>query len=92
MDTSLVQKIRSALRISTSAYDAEISDLLDATKVDLQIAGINADFSNPLVLRAATVYCKANFGSNPDSERLQQSYESLKTYMSLDDDFLSQGA
>lgn len=88
MDSTIVQKTRNALRITTDAYDSEITDLLSAAQADLGIAGINVDFTNPLVLRAAIVYCKANFGSNPDSDRLQQSYESLKTYMSLDDEFL----
>jgi hypothetical protein len=83
--------VRAALRISgTTLYDSEIDDLIAAAKADLQLAGILAAKivdTDPLVRRAIVVYCKANFGSNEDAERLALSYESLKISLALSADY-----
>jgi len=40
---ALKDDIKTALRISNSAYDTEIDDLIDAAKTDLLLSGVNAN-------------------------------------------------
>lgn len=86
---ALIDDIKTALRISNTAYDTEIQDLIDTCKADLQLCGLLVvDETDPLIKRAITVYVKANFGwDNPDSEKLQQSYEMLKKHLSMSTDY-----
>lgn len=85
----ILNDIKVSLRINTSALDTEITDLIEACKLDLCISGVKVvDESNPLIKRAITVYCKAHFGlDNQDSERYQQSYDLLKSHLALCSDF-----
>lgn len=90
MLVSLQNSVKSALRISltTNAFDEEVSDLIAAAQNDLRLSGVAdnkaTDEADPLIRRAITVYAKANFGfDNPDAERLQQSYEMIKTHLTL---------
>lgn len=86
----MLDKIKKSLRISTSHFDDEINDLILAAERDLEISGVvKIDRMDPLIIRAVTVYCKANFGiDNPDSEKLQQSYVMLKQHLSLAGDYI----
>jgi uncharacterized phage protein (predicted DNA packaging) len=83
-----------ALRISSDAYDTDVSDLIDEARRDLIVAGLSEEVVNdeveidPLIKRAIRTYVKANFGwDNPDAEKLQQSYEMLKGHLSLAGDY-----
>jgi hypothetical protein len=84
----MLEKVKQALRIKNMAYDYEIADLIFAAKADLSLGGVNkiAD-DDILILRAVILYCKANFGSNPDSEKYQKSYEMLKASLALAGDY-----
>lgn len=88
---ALLDDIKKVLRISNTAYDTEVNDLIDAAKADLGLSGILSDHildSDPLIRRAITVYVKANFGwANPDAEKLQQSYDMLKQHLTLSTDY-----
>ena len=88
----IVDDIKTTLRISNTAYDTEIVDLISAARSDLMLSGILEskanDNADPLIRRAITVYVKANFGwNNPDAERLQQSYDMLKMHLSLSQEY-----
>lgn len=81
MATTLLETVKKALRITHSGLDeAEIVPLIEAAKKELEIAGVTQiNEGDPLIIRAVTVYCKANFGyDNPDSEKFQSSFNSLK--------------
>ncbi|MFD1176869.1 head-tail connector protein [Paenibacillus puldeungensis] len=84
----LLEKIKKALRVSSIAFDEEISDLISAAQQDLKLSGVMGEKAisetDPLIIRAVTVYCKANFGfDNPDAEKLQESYKMIKTHLTL---------
>lgn len=81
----MLESIKLALRIKSSAFDEEIYDLISEAKLDLKISGVvKIDEYDPLISRAIKTYCKANFGlDNKDSDRYQASYESLKQHLSL---------
>jgi hypothetical protein len=88
---NIVENMRMLLRISSSTYDQEIEDLINAAKEDLKLCGVlneNVLTSDALVLRAVSIYVKANFGyDNPDSERLMKSYEMLRNHLTLSKDY-----
>lgn len=81
----MLTSIKTSLRISNTAYDSEIQDLIDAAKADLSLSGVTKlDETDPLIKRSVTTYVKANFGwNNPDSEKLQNSYNMLKGHLTL---------
>lgn len=85
----MLDKIKKSLRIKNSAFDGEITDLIESAKLDLSISGIkNVMETDPLVQRAITLYCKANFGlDNKDSEKYQNSYDLLKQHLALCGDY-----
>lgn len=85
----MMEKIKQALRIKISSLDDEITDLIEACKIDLKLAGIKKiSEDDPLIQQAIKVYCKANFGlDNKDSEKYQRSYESLKVSLALCGDY-----
>lgn len=81
----MLEKIKLALRISNNVFDSEIADLIESAISDLNISGVsNLNIKDPLICRAVTMYCKANFGmDNKDSEKYEKSYEMLKQHLSL---------
>lgn len=89
MIVALFDDVKTSLRISGNDLDSEIQDLIEAAKTDLNISGVkNLIETDPLIKRAITVYCKANFGwDNPESEKLQLSYDMLKSHLSLCADY-----
>ncbi len=88
----ILDDIKIALRISNTAYDSEIDDLISAARADLRLSGILEskvdDDTDPLIKRAITVYVKAHFGwNNPDAEKLQQSYAMIKGHLALSQEY-----
>lgn len=80
----LVEKAKVALRITTDAYNDELSDLIEAAKLDLGIAGVELPSeSDALANRAIITYVKMHFGDVPDYERLKASYDEQKAQMSM---------
>jgi hypothetical protein len=90
---SLIAVIRAALRVTSTAFDAEIDTLIDSAKDDLLLSGIaaavlDAADPDPLIKRAIILYCKAEFGlDNPDSEKYMASYRSLETHLALSTEY-----
>lgn len=90
MATKLTEKIRGTLRISSQAQaiTEEINDCIEACKRDLQQVGVNnLDESDALIIRAITIYCKAEFGYSDKAQQFRQSYDSLKVALSLMDEY-----
>lgn len=64
-------------------YADAIADIA-ACKMDLQDVGVKKlDETDALIIRAITLYCKAEFGYSDKSEQFWKSYECLKTHLSL---------
>ena len=79
----MLEKVKLALRIVTSAFDDELTDMIAAARYDLGIAGVVIpEKMNELVTRAIITYCKMNFGIPEDYDRLKRSYDEQKAQMS----------
>lgn len=90
MATTLTERIRGALRISSQAevITQEINDCIEACKRDMQQVGINnLDETDALIIRAITIYCKAEFGYSEKAQQFRQSYDSLKLALSLMEEY-----
>ena len=76
--------VKTALRVTTTAFDNEIGGLIDAALLDMGIAGVtNDDETDALVLRAVVTYCRLNFGQPDDYNRLKPSYDEQKAQLGM---------
>ena len=92
----MLDKVKLALRLSGTALDSEVSDLINAAIADLRLVGINIPaeagsssktLGDPLLDRAVVLYAKAEFGFNDDAERYRNAYDYLKCALSLTADY-----
>lgn len=84
VSTATMTAVKTALRISTNAYDSEITDLVKAAVDDMGLAGITNDSqTDSLVLRAIITYCRLNFGQPDDYDRLKASYDEQKAQLGM---------
>ena len=80
----MLAEIKMALRISTDAFDAEISSLIEAAELDLQNSGIAIqDTPDALYIEAVKRFVKMNFGEPDEYDRTRQSYELLKAHLAI---------
>ena len=78
----MLESVKLALRITTDAFDDEITDLIDAALADLGIAGItNLDEADALIKRAVITFCRVNFGEPDDYDRMKASYDEQKAQL-----------
>jgi hypothetical protein len=78
----LLTSAKLALRITTNAYDSEITRLINASKLDLGVAGVEVPSTlDDLVTTACITYVKMQFGSPDEYERLKRSYDEQKAQM-----------
>lgn len=94
---ALLDDVKLALRISSSAFDSEVQDLIDAAKLDLKISGVSnekiQDETDALIKRAIVTYVKAHFGyDNNDAERFEQSYTMLKLHLTLSNEYTGESS
>ena len=84
----MLDAVKQALRIKSSTFDSELTQLIEAARTDLLISGVKRlEDSDPLIKRAIIVYCQANFGASAEAERYQRSYEMLKSHLALCGDY-----
>lgn len=79
---TMLEKVKIALRISTNAFDSELTDLISAALLDLGIAGVIVpETIDALVTRAVITFCKMSFGLPEDYDRLKASYDEQKAQL-----------
>ena len=79
---AILDKVRMALRISTTSFDDELTDLIKAAQTDLGIAGVVLPYTlDEICTRAIITYCKMSFGLPEDYDRLKMSYDEQKAQL-----------
>ena len=80
---NMLQLVKTALRLSTDGYDDELTMLIKAALEDLGIAGVSdgVTVDAPIIQRAVVTYCKANFGSPGNYDKLKASYDEQKAQL-----------
>ena len=77
-----LDKVKMGLRIKTTAYDEELTDLIAAAQTDLGIAGVVVPSTlDEIVTRAIITYCKMSFGLPEDYDRIKMSYDEQKAQL-----------
>lgn len=79
----LLTATKMALRISTTAFDAEITDLIKAGLLDLGLAGVTWDNEDELIRRAVITYVRLHFGDPDNYDRLKASYDEQKAQLCM---------
>ena len=80
----MLEAVRKALRIKTTAYDSELEQMILAAQLDLGVAGVVLESNttlDALVQLAVITYCKLHFGKPDDYERLKRSYDEQKAQL-----------
>lgn len=81
---ALIDDVKTALRITTDAYDDELTMYIKAAKLDLGIAGITLpDTLDDICNVAIITYVKTKFGEPDDLDRLKASYDEQKAQLSM---------
>lgn len=77
---TLLESVKKAMRISTTAYDDTITDLIGACIRNMGIVGVDFDATtqDELLIQAVKTYCRMNFGTPSDYDRLKASYDEQK--------------
>lgn len=74
-----------ALRIKTTAYDTELTQLIDAAKIDLGFGGVvvptTSEGLDAILTQAVITYVKMNFGLPEDYDKLKKSYDEQKAQL-----------
>lgn len=78
----MLESVKLALRISTNAFDDEISDLISAALLDLGVAGVVVPAEVDAIVKLAVItYCRLHFGQPDDYDRLKRSYDEQKAQL-----------
>jgi len=97
---ALLDKVKLACRVTSEAYDTELTDLIAAAFADMGITDIKAAVLTetdtlPLVERAVITFCKLNFGyvmlSGDQYARLKASYDEQKAQLLMSSTYTDWG-
>ncbi len=77
--------VKTALGISASVYDEELTALIAAAEADLKLSGIVVyDDADPLIVTAVTAYCQSNRGTDVDKrQKYAEMYKAQKRNLML---------
>lgn len=87
----MLEKVKAALRITSTAFDDDLNQLIRAALLDLGVAGVTNqtdympdDVTDPLVIRAVITYCAMNRVNIDEQQRawLKASYDEQKAQLS----------
>lgn len=80
---TLLAAVKQAMRISTNAYDSGITQLINACIKDIGVVGVTVETTttDALLIQAVITYCRLNFGTPSDYERLKLSYDEQKAQL-----------
>lgn len=91
IDNDLLYRVKTYLRISHSALDADLADTVNSCLADLQLCGVKtpdpgapADGIAPLILNAIKLFCRKEYTDDPaKSAEYQRRYDSLKSSLMM---------
>lgn len=80
----MLEKVKVALKITTTDFDTELTDMINAAYLDLNLANVaNTTTIDYLIIRAVCTYCRLNWGSPADYDKLKASYDEQKAQLSM---------
>ena len=95
---ALLDDVKVACRVTSTAFDTELTDLISSAMKDLGITDIRTDAlttsgTDALVKQAVITYCKMNFGFQSDGyySRLKAAYDEQKAQLSMSSSYTDWG-
>lgn len=79
----LLESVKVTLGVRSSIFDDEITDLINAARSDLGLAGITEYHSetDALIILAIKTYCRMNFHDPANYDKLKASYDEQKAQL-----------
>lgn len=82
----MLELVKKALRVTSSAYDEELTMKISAALDDLGLTDIKEEVltvstTDALIKQAVITYCAIHFGTPEDPERLKASYDEQKAQL-----------
>lgn len=79
----MLETVKLAMRLTATAYDAEILRLISAACADLGIVNVTAtpETTDPLLVQAIITYVRLHFGTPDDFDHLRSSYDEQKAQL-----------
>lgn len=90
MVTKLTDTVKGSMRITSKSaiIEEDINNSIAACKSDLKLVGVEKiEEDDPLIIRAVTMFVKAEFNYQNMADKYRQSYELLKMSLSLAGDY-----
>lgn len=93
---ALLDKVKVACRVTSTAYNEELTDLINAAFADIGITDVKPELltetdAEPLIQRAVITYCRLNFGQPDDYDRLKKSYDEQKAQLLMSSPYTDWG-
>lgn len=82
---TILDKIKTDLRISHTALDDDLNDQISACLSDLQVCGIqDPSESDPLIINVIKLWCRANYTDDPERAAAYQArYDAMKACLMM---------
>ena len=82
----MLDLVKVALRITSTAYDLELNQLIEAALLDLGLVDIMPDLlttsqTDALIRQAVVTYCAMRFGNPDNYDRLKAAYYEQKAQL-----------
>lgn len=82
----MLELVKVALRITSTAYDLELNQLIEAALLDLGLVDIMPDLlttsqTDALIRQAVITYCAIHFGNPDNYDRLKAAYDEQKAQL-----------
>lgn len=99
MNMAIIDKVKAACRVTSTAFNDELADLISAAFKDIGITDVKAELLSesetiePLILRAVITYCKMNFGylSTDQYNKFKASYDEQKSQLLMSSEYTNWG-
>lgn len=99
MNMAIIDKVKAACRVTSTAFNDELTDLISAAFKDIGITDVKAELLTesetiePLILRAVITYCKMNFGylSTDQYNKFKASYDEQKSQLLMSSEYTNWG-
>lgn len=95
---ALLDDVKVACRVASTAFDNELNDLISSALADMGITDINEELlvknnPEPLIKQAVITYCRMNFGFQSDTyyARLKASYDEQKAQLLMSSTYTDWG-
>lgn len=85
---AMLSDVRSALRISSNAFDSELEMYISACKTDLKGSGLKTISETDNLTKVAIIkYCRAEMNYQGNGDKWKEAYREQKIAMGLNGDY-----